>query len=57
MGGDLSPPIGGGTDGGGGQRSNGGGLVRDSRQSRELKKIGFQMLKKMLFVKQIHFIG
>ena len=46
----------GGTDGGG-QRSDGGGLARDSRQSRELKKLGFQMLKKRLFVKQNHFIG
>ena len=35
----------------------GGGLARDSRQSRELKKLGFQMLKKRLFVKQNHFIG
>ena len=34
-----------------------GGLARDSRQSRELKKLGFQMLKKRLFVKQNHFIG
>ena len=43
-GGDLSPPI-------------GGELACDSRQSRELKKLGFQMLKKRLFVKQNHFIG
>ena len=46
----------GGTDGGG-QRSDGGGLARDSRQGRELKKLGFQMIKKRLFVKQNHFIG
>ena len=39
------PPI------GGGQRSDGGGLARDSRQSRKLKKLGFQMFKKRLFVK------
>ena len=42
---------------GGGQRFDGGGLARDSRQSRELKKLGFQMFKKRLFVKQNHFIG
>ena len=35
----------------------GWGLARDLRQSRELKKLGFQMLKKRLFVKQNHFIG
>ena len=39
---------------GGGQRSDGGGLARDSRQNRELKKLGFQMLKKRLFVKENH---
>ena len=45
MGGDLSPPIGGGTDGGG-QRSDGGGLARDSRQIREVKKLGCKMFLK-----------
>ena len=49
-GGGLVPPHRGGTDGGG-QRSDGGGLARDSRQSRELKKLGFQKFKKRLFVK------
>ena len=55
-GGFVPPHRGGGTDGGG-QRSDGGGLAHDSRQSRELKKLAFQMLKKRLFVKQNHFIG
>ena len=35
----------------------GGGLAGDSRQSREVKKLGFQMLKKRCFVKQNHCIG
>ena len=40
----------GGTDGGG-QRSDRGGLKGDLRQSREVKKIGFQMLKKKVICK------
>ena len=54
--GGLVPPQRGETDGGG-TKVRWGGLARDSRQSKELKKLGFQMLKKRLFVKQNHFIG
>ena len=42
MGGDLSPPIGGGPMGGD-KGPMGGGLARDSRQIREVKKLGFKM--------------
>ena len=45
MGGDLSPPIGGGPMGGD-KGPMGGGLARDSRQIREVKKLGFKMFLK-----------